>query len=1821
MRATVVSGNMQNLRALTLDPRMGLMFWTDWEESNPRIERATLAGQDRRVIFRVLDIDNGGWPNGLTIDFISERLYWIDAKSDSVHTILYDGGDHREVLRDSALLTHPFAVSLFDSYVYWTDWRVNAIIRANKWNGTDVQIIEGTSAQPFDLKIIHPSRQPFSSKNPCRKNGRCSHICLINSTTTRLCACPHMMRLSPDNQTCLVVNQTLVYATPTNIVAMDILPPHTRLFPVLAGKSVEKVQALDFDAEEKIVYWADANSATIARVYLNGSGNVEVIVKSDLQNPNGIAVDWLSDNVYFTSWSEGDGMASISIASENGHYRRVLLNEKNGLQKPRDIVVDPQSGMMYWFDTINGSASLYQSFMDGTVMKKMSPSSESMADPRGLLLDVIHKRLLWIEQKSKTIFAFDIVSKNTRKITFVDKTAKPSLMTLDMANSQIIIYDDSEAGNSKISSSPLSDAFVADAQLQLIKNVSGVVLLKALDHELQGGDNACRIRPSPCSHHCVPLPDQGHRCLCAEGFDFVSGLCQPINSFLLYADDDSLEAISILATHDLDQLSSIPRVNRPIAVAVDARREWIYWIDGESNELWKVKRDSTQSQLVLSGQNSKLAHIAVDWATGNVYLSSRVPGKTAIGVIEVVLSDNRKYTVVEEKRDVPRHLQVDSHNGYLFWLTSVGLHRSNLDGSNMKTLITSANLTDLALNLPDERLCFIEGNKTTLECTNYDGLNQRQAMDFSAIINAVTAIAVHGMQIFWYDRAMQGGSLLAGNLTSDGSLPNYLRMRRHRMNANVFDMTIYDKDSHITTNLCSNDNGGCQDICFFYPDNRMKCACVFGQLAADGKTCEAYKAFLAYSRGRMIEFAPMTASSGGTGSANPAYPPIDSTEVIRSAVGVSFDYAQSLIFYSDIQLKRIVAVKFDGSDNFAVAENVGSVEGLAFDYLHKELYFTSYSNHSIMRVSVADPYTVAGNYPKATTRLLMLNDQDKPRGIAVDPCEMRIYWTNWREGLPSIERAYFSGFQREKLITTDIRTPNAITIDFLARKLYWSDARLDKIERCEMDGSNRQVLVSGDTIVGHYPAHPFGLVVYGNYLFYTDWITRGVVKMNKLTGGEAEFLRGNFTEQPMGVAAIAEDALQCGMDACTRANLGCQDVCRLTAAGQPHCACTGERTLSHDNRTCEEMAARCADVEYECTTTGRCIPYEETCDGVPDCPNKEDEAIDFCGTRECREGFFACGNGQCILAAKKCDGHNDCGNYRDETQCECRPGEFKCKSGMCVLLTKRCNNEMDCNDASDEMDNCAKRDCSKVEILKGKTSVNCAKTTQCIVSDWLCDGQNDCWDNSDEKNCTTIQRTRPTSGRPSVCSQWQHKCKSTGTCIPKSWACDQQRDCADGSDEENCERSCLQDEFECAASKNCIDLQLKCDGKKDCKDGSDEKDCPNDCDVAKSFKCRGNGRCIPKQWQCDGFDDCMDNSGSSALGSDEQNCDAVSIDFVIGCRADEFRCNSTHECIPRKNFCDGDKDCTDGSDEPPNCGKRYCPNSDFSCGDGQCIPISWICNQIPDCRDGSDEQETLCSGKGSCKNGQFLCDNGVCINETLTCDQKNDCGDRSDENRCNVNECMTDDPCDGVCIDKKIGFECLCDSPRKKLKKSSSGKMECLWANMCDDFPCSQFCMNKGENGFHCFCEEGYTLAPDQRTCRHTDSVQPLLLVANRHYLRLYTLKGRPKGILLSNLTNGVAVDYDYTSQRVYWSDVTLTSSHIGYTSLGNVPDTYKVIHPLPRENPDGVAVDWLAKNLYWCDKNNDAISVSTLDGRFRKTLLKGAPLQEPRAVVLDPIR
>lgn len=56
-----------------------------------------------------------------------------------------------------------------------------------------------------------------------------------------------------------------------------------------------------------------------------------------------------------------------------------------------------------------------------------------------------------------------------------------------------------------------------------------------------------------------------------------------------------------------------------------------------------------------------------------------------------------------------------------------------------------------------------------------------------------------------------------------------------------------------------------------------------------------------------------------------------------------------------------------------------------------------------------------------------------------------MYWTDWGQQ-PKIERANLDGTDRLVLVDTYLGWPNGLALDYSTGKLYWGDAKMDKIE-------------------------------------------------------------------------------------------------------------------------------------------------------------------------------------------------------------------------------------------------------------------------------------------------------------------------------------------------------------------------------------------------------------------------------------------------------------------------------------------------------------------------------------------------------------------------------------------------------------------------------------------------------------------------------------------------------------------------------------------------------------------------------------------------------
>lgn len=66
------------------------MYWTDWGEE-PKIERAGMNG-DLATRSTIVS-ESISWPNGLTVDYVEEHIYWVDASLSYIHSAKLDGSN------------------------------------------------------------------------------------------------------------------------------------------------------------------------------------------------------------------------------------------------------------------------------------------------------------------------------------------------------------------------------------------------------------------------------------------------------------------------------------------------------------------------------------------------------------------------------------------------------------------------------------------------------------------------------------------------------------------------------------------------------------------------------------------------------------------------------------------------------------------------------------------------------------------------------------------------------------------------------------------------------------------------------------------------------------------------------------------------------------------------------------------------------------------------------------------------------------------------------------------------------------------------------------------------------------------------------------------------------------------------------------------------------------------------------------------------------------------------------------------------------------------------------------------------------------------------------------------------------------------------------------------------------------------------------------------------------------------------------------------------------------------------------------------------
>lgn len=131
-------------------------------------------------------------------------------------------------------------------------------------------------------------------------------------------------------------------------------------------------------------------------------GDMETLL-TGLDDPRGLAVDWLGLNIY---WVDGSHKL-VGVSSFDGLLQRHLISTE--LEQPHDIVVDPLSGLMFWSD-LGLNARIESARMDG-ISRRILVDTDILY-PTGLAMDYPARRLYWADPKSGTIESVNLEGKD-----------------------------------------------------------------------------------------------------------------------------------------------------------------------------------------------------------------------------------------------------------------------------------------------------------------------------------------------------------------------------------------------------------------------------------------------------------------------------------------------------------------------------------------------------------------------------------------------------------------------------------------------------------------------------------------------------------------------------------------------------------------------------------------------------------------------------------------------------------------------------------------------------------------------------------------------------------------------------------------------------------------------------------------------------------------------------------------------------------------------------------------------------------------------------------------------------------------------------------------------------------------------------------------------------------------------------------------------------------------------------------------------------------------------------------------------------------------
>ena len=292
------------------------------------------------------------------------------------------------------------------------------------------------------------------------------------------------------------------------------------LQPERASKS-SKIESVDvfFVGHISVIVWSVKNDGAIyfqkgQREKRDTDQSSSGVLIGNLTLPKSISVDWLTLNVYFIHGRQGS--QKVSVVNFVSRNRRDLAIDD--LDRPQDLIVDPESGRMFISDS-GSNAKIWAVNLDGS---KSVPFVESkILWPSGLALDYPARRLYWTDLKTRSIESIDLSGRRRKKVKqFHPKEGKPHSLEIFETTIYFSTYQ-----HNRIMKLNKFGRGNATQIAEEVTRVSDVAIMQEFKQDPTLTNPCATTKCASNASLCVIVPsadpDKGvtHQCLCAEGFE------------------------------------------------------------------------------------------------------------------------------------------------------------------------------------------------------------------------------------------------------------------------------------------------------------------------------------------------------------------------------------------------------------------------------------------------------------------------------------------------------------------------------------------------------------------------------------------------------------------------------------------------------------------------------------------------------------------------------------------------------------------------------------------------------------------------------------------------------------------------------------------------------------------------------------------------------------------------------------------------------------------------------------------------------------------------------------------------------------------------------------------------------------------------------------------------------------------------------------------------------------------------------------------------------------------------------------------------------